>query len=777
MQLDKELKTLNTSQLKAVQHSGSPLLILAGAGAGKTKVITTKIAYLINSGIAAYKILAVTFTNKAAREMQERATHIIPESTQSSIKTFHSFGTWFLRRFYSGEELAKNFTIYDDSDSATLLSTCFQGIDKQTIKKWQRTISRAKDDFLLPEDIDDESPYAHIKQQYKEYQKKLRETGNADFGDLIMLPTLCLKQNPEIKKHIQNYFNVILVDEFQDTNNAQMELLKELYSEKTYLCVVGDDDQSIYKFRGASVSNILNFKNIFSNTEIIKLEKNYRSTPQILDVANSIIENNDERLGKTLQATRQAGIKPILFFEANQTMEAERVIELIYEDVVVNKNNYSDWAILYRTNYQSRNFETAFIKEHIPYKVIGSLRFFEREEIKDAISLLRFVLNIKDEISFRRIINKPARGIGNVSEAKILNAMTTKPTPNTNDLQLSFADEIILDENIFDDKNYLQNILVNLQSARLTKKTRTEAENFFKNIFYLRKVLKEKSFTNEKNILYNENKLKDKIEDKKYNLLFSSGLSEFVAKALEFLGLTEYYYKQDEISDTQKISNLQELVTMALSFDFDIDGLNNFLETISLDANATEDKTENVVSLITVHGTKGLEFDNVVITGLEENIFPISRKNSSTDIEEERRLMYVACTRARNKLFMTAVQNRMWAGQSTGMELSRFVKEIDEDLLTVKKFTDAYSVPFTKLKKNLHSFPKMIKPAQKNKKKNNTKWKKGVVVFSNDAGFGKITSSEIIDGELVIEVRFESGERKVFFPAYNVASLEIVCEK
>ncbi|MEL3908489.1 MAG: ATP-dependent helicase [Treponemataceae bacterium] len=765
MQLDKELKTLNDSQLKAVQHSGSPLLILAGAGAGKTKVITTKIAYLINNGIAAYKILAVTFTNKAAREMQERATLLVPESTQSSIKTFHSFGAWFLRRFYSGDELAENFTIYDDTDSATLLSTCFQGIDKQIIKKWQQTISRAKDDFILPEDIDAESPYAKIKQQYSAYQKKLRETGNVDFGDLIMLPALCLKQNPEIKKHLQNYFKVILVDEFQDTNTAQMELLKELVSEKMYLCVVGDDDQSIYKFRGASVSNILNFKNIFPKTKIIKLEKNYRSTPQILDVANSIIKNNEERLGKTLQPVRRAGIKPILFFEANQTMEAERVIELIYEDVIVNKNNYSDWAILYRTNYQSRNFETAFLKEHIPYKVIGSLRFFEREEIKDAIAFLRFVLNLKDEVSFRRIINKPARGIGSVSKVKILNAMTAKPNLSTAALQLSFVDETIFNEkNSSDDKNYLQNILVNLKSSTLTKKTRAEAEKFFKNIFYLRKVLKEKSFANE-----------NKTEGKKYNLLFSSGLSEFVAKALEISGLTEYYYNQDEISDSQKIGNLQELVTMALPFSFDNEGLNNFLETISLDATTTQaEEDNNFVSLITVHGTKGLEFDNVVITGLEENIFPINRKNSFTDIEEERRLMYVACTRARNRLFMTAVQNRMWAGRSTEMELSRFVKEINEDLFVVKNFANIYSTSFTKLKKTVHSFPKTIKPAQKNKEEHNTKWKKGVIVFSNDAGFGKITRSEIIDGELVIEVKFESGERKVFFPAYNVASLEIV---
>ena len=778
MNLENVLEHLNDEQRQAVKHQGTPLLILAGAGAGKTKVITTKIAYLIANGVPPFKILAVTFTNKAAREMYERATALVSESSQSSIKTFHAFGAWFLRKFYAANDLAQNFSIYDDSDSATLLGTCFPGTDKQTIKKWQRKISRAKDDFIFPEDITVNSPYADIKVQYAAYQKKLRDTGNADFGDLIMLPAQCLKTNADIKKHVHNFFSVILVDEFQDTNIAQMELLKELTSEKTYLCVVGDDDQSIYKFRGASVSNILSFQHTFAHTQIIKLEKNYRSTPQILNVANSIIKHNDGRLGKTLQATRSAGIKPILFVEANQTMEAERVIELIYNDVQRNKKKYSDWAILYRTNYQSRNFETAFLKDHIPYKVVGSLKFYEREEIKDSIAFLRFTVNIKDEVSFRRIINKPLRGIGPVSQDKILAAMNRSFAPSSHEpepheaLALNFektdsehlaGNNVGAVDDVFDDTVLQHRILTNIAATSLSKKIKREAERFFTTVFSLRKMLTEKKFD-------------AALGDEKSMLQFSSGLSQFVAAALIISKLADYHKSQDEISDSQKLSNLQELVTMAVSFELSTEGLSSFLETLSLDASTTDDETvTDAVTLITVHGTKGLEFPNVVITGLEENIFPITKSGEEADIEEERRLMYVACTRAKQTLFMTAVENRMWAGRFSHMDLSRFIDEIDPALITVRNYADSAAPSFSKLKKTGLSFPKMIpSAAKKAPSETETKWKKGVIVYSDDSGFGKIISSDIISGEHVIEVRFESGERKVFLPAYNVASLEIV---
>ena len=778
MNLDEALQSLNNEQLQAVKHTGTPLLILAGAGAGKTKVITTKIAQLIQSGMPANKILAVTFTNKAAREMKERAAALVHESSQSSIKTFHSFGSWFLRKFYSSNDIAQNFSIYDDVDSASLLSSCFPGTDKQTIKLWQRKISRAKDDFILPDDINAGSPYADIKTPYAAYQKKLRETGNADFGDLILLPAQCLKKDADIKKHIGNFCNVILVDEFQDTNIAQMELLKELVTSKTYLCVVGDDDQSIYKFRGASVSNILSFKTIFENTEIIKLEKNYRSTPEILQVANSIIKNNDGRLGKILKPTRSAGIKPIMFVEANPTMEAARVIELLYDDVVRNKKKYSDWAILYRTNYQSRNFETAFLKEHIPYKVVGSLKFYEREEIKDAISLLRFLLNINDEVAFRRVINKPLRGIGEASQDKILVALNdnSKTFDTIFELQFDSTDiENSTQKEKYNEQMMQQQILQKIRETSLSKKVKTETEKFFKTIFELQQYLSEDNSDTENDSFANKNSL----QEKDALLQFSTGLSKFVAKAITLSELAEYHKTQDDISDSQKIANLQELVSMAVHFEFSTEGLVSFLETLSLDASTTADENEtDAVTLITVHGTKGLEFNNVVITGLEENIFPITKNGNDADIEEERRLMYVACTRAKNKLFLTAAENRIWAGRESHMEVSRFIDEIDSSLITMRNYQDAYKQSFTNFKKTPAVFPKMNFPFQNSKKdesaKPTTKWKKGAVVHSDDSGFGKIISSDYVNGELVIEVRFESGERKVYMPAYNTASLELV---
>lgn len=770
MSLDSELKTLNEEQRVAVLHSGSPLLILAGAGAGKTKVITTKIAYLVNQGIAAYKILAVTFTNKAAREMKERAIKLCPESSQSSIKTFHSFGAWFLRRFYSAEagRLADNFSIYDDDDCVMLLQTLFPSQNKQTLRKIYHKISRAKDDFLLPADIDESSQYADIKEVYELYQNKLRSIGNVDFGDLIMLPALCLQKNPVIKKQVQDYFTVILVDEFQDTNIAQMALLKEIANEKNYLCVVGDDDQSIYKFRGASISNILTFQKTFPHTKIIKLEKNYRSTPQILSVANSIIKNNENRLGKELQATRAAGIKPIVFLEANQTMEAERVAKLILDDVYKNKKHFADWAVLYRTNSQSRTFETKFLQEHIPYRVVGSLRFYEREEVKDSIALLRFIVNVRDEVSFRRIINKPARGIGAVSQDKILNALMydafshNKQTENNVQLLLQSSEETDPKNFIHDDAESYEKILERIKTVKLSKKVQSEVERFFKNIFILRESLIQERMPKSEN---------------KNILESSSGLSAFVAYAIELLGFSEYHQAQDEIQNSQKISNLQEIVSMAVNFDCNFDGLIEFLETISLDSTLTNEvESDDLVTLITVHGTKGLEFDNVVISGLEENIFPLSHAETIEDIEEERRLMYVACTRARNKLFMTLAHNRMWAGRASQMLASRFISEIDESLISTKTYLDAYNEvsKTTKQLKAKNTFPKTISLPNKNKNGLDTKWKKGSIVYSDDFGYGKITSCEDVNGTICFEVRFENKLRQVYFPAYNFIPLEIV---
>ncbi|MDL2230009.1 ATP-dependent helicase, partial [Treponema sp. OttesenSCG-928-L16] len=397
------LEILNSEQRRAVLHSGSPLLILAGAGSGKTRVITTKIAYLIReAGFAPESILAVTFTNKAAREMAERAQLIESRAANAMLRTFHSFGAWFLRR--NGAQLGLNskFTIYDDDDTVALLSSIAEDTPRAELKRTAHLIARAKDYFLSPGDAEleiiDHRP--EFRAIYTRYEQRLEQIGNVDFGDLIKKPVEILRSVPEVARRFHDRFKVIMVDEYQDSNVAQFALLKELAAPETYVCVVGDDDQSIYRFRGAEVRNILEFPERFPGTEIIRLEQNYRSTSPILDVASSVVDHNEGRLGKKLRAVRGTGKTPVLAYLPNQDQELEFCAELIEKSLGSaspgEKARYSDWAILYRMNAQSLGFETEFLRRRIPYRVVGSLKFYEREEVKDALALLSFMVNPRD---------------------------------------------------------------------------------------------------------------------------------------------------------------------------------------------------------------------------------------------------------------------------------------------------------------------------------------------------------------------------------------------
>jgi DNA helicase-2/ATP-dependent DNA helicase PcrA len=477
------LEMLNPEQREAVLHTGKSLLILAGAGSGKTRVITTKIAYLIRErGLDPRSILAVTFTNKAAAEMSERAYLIEPRARYAMLRTFHSFGAWFLRRYASLAGISSSFTVYDEDDMVSLLSALVKEQGGSTgqagsggkgggashsladVKLFAHQISRAKDYFLGPDDpelklINYRKDFQKI---YKRYEERLKEIGNADFGDLIKKPVEILRENPSVAQIMRDRFRVIMVDEYQDANIAQFTLLKELAGPDTHICVVGDDDQSIYRFRGAEVRNILEFPERFPNTDIIKLERNYRSTEPILKLASSVVDKNKDRLGKTLKAERGGGKLPVLAFLPNQDEEAAFAAEVIEASVnpkpakarsgvakpagaakdgpmkpqgspetaksgaaagaagPEKKVSYSDWAILYRTNAQSLGFETEFLRRRIPYRVVGSLKFYEREEIKDALALLSFLVNPRDEVAFRRVVNKPARGVGGVTIDKIV---------------------------------------------------------------------------------------------------------------------------------------------------------------------------------------------------------------------------------------------------------------------------------------------------------------------------------------------------------------------
>ncbi|MDR2468466.1 MAG: ATP-dependent helicase, partial [Spirochaetaceae bacterium] len=632
------LDSLNSNQREAVYHTGKPLLILAGAGSGKTRVITSKIAYMIcEKNVRPWSILAVTFTNKAAREMSSRAAQIEPRAAESMMRTFHSFGAWFLRRNAGAAGLDANFTIYDDDDSVSLLNTVINK-RKEDVRLFAHQIARAKDRNLnYNDDLSEINGSAEFCEIYRRYEERLRQTGNVDFGDLIKKTVETLRSQPELAERIRQRFSTIMVDEYQDANVAQFELLRELYTKDNYLCVVGDDDQSIYRFRGAEVRNILDFPALFNDADIIKLEHNYRSTREILELAGSVVEHNRGRHGKKLIAARGNGVKPQLFFVDNQESEAALCATLIKN--TVKTAHYADWAVLYRTNAQSLGFEKEFLLRKIPYRIVGSLKFYEREEIKDALALLAFMLNPRDEVNFRRIINKPARGIGAVTIDKILDERWNEEGWNIEMTLRRIAPE-------------------------LSVKARQGAADFLTVLEEGRSVLETQQPVLPENTA----------------VRFGEGLSICIATLIEKSGLAQWHKTRDEISGEQRLSNLQELVNTSVLYPASIEGVTAFLEHIELDRSLQEEKGDDRVTLITLHNTKGLEYKHVIMTGLEQGIFPRSDKKDS-DLEEERRLFYVGATRAMDTLFLVScAQRRMW-GQTMFMEPSIFVHEANREYL------------------------------------------------------------------------------------------------
>ena len=729
------LDVLNAEQRKAVLHAGNPLLILAGAGSGKTRVITTKIAYLIRElGVDPRSILAVTFTNKAAREMAGRARLIDERAESAMLRTFHSFGAWFLRRNGSLADLAPSFVIYDDDDTASLLGTIMEGIPRPEVKAMARNIARAKDYFLSPGDpeldlIDHRKLFRRI---YAEYEEKLARIGNVDFGDLIKKPVEILRNDASVAQRIRGRFRVILVDEYQDANIAQFELLKELCDSSTYVCVVGDDDQSIYRFRGAEVRNILEFPERFPGTDIIRLERNYRSIEPILRAASSVVDHNENRLGKTLRSERGPGKKPVLAFLPDQDEEAKFCAELIEntQKATVNKSNYSDWAILYRTNAQSLGFETEFLRRRIPYRVVGSLKFYEREEIKDALALLAFLVNPRDEVAFRRIVNKPSRGIGPASIERIIEGAQPENSGELNpgDLEAS-----------------LRRI-----KPELSAKARSGAEQFLKAIEAGRNALEKSEYKNADDASKDDKKPRaKKMSVNREGLQAGEGLSLCIVRLADESGLAEYHLSHDEIAGNQRLNNLQELANAASIYPANLAGLLEFLEHIELDR-AMEENTEgneNSVTLITLHNTKGLEFRKVIITGVEKGIFPRDDKTGD-DLEEERRLFYVGATRAMDELYLCSCRMRRMYGSTASMEPSLFLREIDKDCLRI-----VGSAPYG-----------FAAPGKGNSRKSagttssaDEYWQRGDKVFHDDYGYGEVREIRDSEDGPVVRVCFENG--------------------
>ncbi|WP_461255512.1 ATP-dependent helicase [Treponema sp. R80B11-R83G3] len=803
------LDTLNSEQRRAVLHAGKPLLILAGAGSGKTRVITTKIAWLIrDKGMDPRSILAVTFTNKAAREMAERAKQIDERAGDAMLRTFHSFGAWFLRRNGSLAGLDSGFVIYDDDDVVSLLSSVLENTPKADVKHYAHNISRAKDYFLTPDDpelaiIDHSKRFRDI---YKRYEERMAQIGNVDFGDLIKKPVEILRSQPEVARRFRERFRAIMVDEYQDANVAQFSLLKELCGADTYVCVVGDDDQSIYRFRGAEVKNILEFPDRFSGADIIRLEQNYRSTSNILKVASSVVDYNHDRLGKTLRAEKGDGPLPVLAYLPDQNEEASFCADKIIASVKKKETAWSDWAILYRTNAQSAGFETHFLRKNIPYRVVGSLKFYEREEIKDSIALLAFLVNPRDEVAFRRVVNKPTRGVGAVTVDKITetsieyggNLLDSSRALDCSAKARKGLNEFI--KVIEDAKKLLAPPAQTLEEENAKDLLAQSAQTLEEIVNDKTKNLTVKKSAKKK--LKAETQLPEKRSSRKQNELISGDkLSVLVTKIINDSGLAEYHRTQDDVTGNNKIGNLQELVNSASDYPQTYEGLAEFLENIELDRSmedkANADKSgdvQNAVTLITFHNTKGLEFKRVIMTGLEQGIFPREDKKDD-ELEEERRLFYVGATRAMDELYLTTCAERRMYGKTAQMQPSLFLREIDRNYLQIKEIEVTQSVvapqysggrPFIgrnfnplnpqNLRASGASRASGANSGANSELEKRAGWRRGQRLFHEDHGYGAVMGVMDSDEGPIVHVRFDSGQDKRFLSEHQGRAYEKIGE-
>lgn len=644
------LDNMNTEQSEAVRTTEGPLLIMAGAGSGKTRVLTHRIAYLLDEkGVSPYNVLAITFTNKAAREMKERVEKLVGEEAQVIwMSTFHSMCVRILRRDADRIGIERNFTILDPTDQKSVIKDVLktENIDSKRYdpRMFLSAISNMKNELKTVEDAEIEATdfmSDMVARVYAGYQRQLSRNEALDFDDLIMTTIKLFKRVPDVLEYYQNKFQYIHVDEYQDTNRAQYTLVKLLADKFKNLCVVGDSDQSIYGWRGADIQNILSFEEDYPNARTIFLEQNYRSTKVILNAANEVIKNNTERKPKGLWTANQEG-KKINYYQAqSESDEAQYVVKEIMRQQRENNKSFNDIAILYRTNAQSRVLEETFMKSNIPYTMVGGHKFYDRKEIKDLLSYLRLIANSNDDISLQRIINVPKRGIGPSSVEKI------QAYARQNDLSMFDA-------------------LAEADFIGLTKKVTKQAIDFYTLISNL---IQEQEFLE---------------------------VSEIVEEVLNKSGYKEMLERDQTLEARSRLENIEEFMSVPMDYEkntpLEEQSLINFLTDLSLVADIDEADIENGVTLMTMHSAKGLEFPVVFIMGMEESIFPHIRSILSDDdheMEEERRICYVAITRAEEELYLTHATSRTLFGKTQSNSASRFLKEIPEDLLNKPARTES----------------------------------------------------------------------------------------
>ena len=685
------IDNLNDKQKEAVLYNDGPLLIIAGAGAGKTKTLTTKIAYLIEENYAMpYNILAITFTNKAAKELKDRLYTLIGSlAKEVQVSTFHSFGLKLLRENFQALGYERNFVIMDSDDSLTVVKKILKDMNcdpkSYNPRAIRNKISSCKNEMMTPQVYERYaiSEYEKVVYQvYEKYEEKLRKNNSVDFDDLLLLPIKLFREHQDILERYQELYQYILIDEYQDTNEAQYILTKMISSKNRKITCVGDDSQSIYSFRGANYKNILNFEKDYKDAKTILLEENYRSTSNILDAANQVIRNNKQRKDKNLWTSRGAGEKIKYYRAFNEKDEAQYIIRKTKE--LVNKGvEYKDIAVLYRTNAQSRVIEEEMLKENIPYRVIGSFYFYSRKEIKDLIAYLRLIHNSKDNISLLRVINTPKRGIG----LKTIENLTE----------------------IADKKG------ISIYEAISSGK-----ELEFKNIIEKLKLISEELT-----------------------------LTELIDKVLDASGMKADLESEKSLESEIRLENLEEFKSITKSFEEreGLVSLEDFLLEISLISDVEEYKDDpNRISLMTVHSVKGLEFDHVFVVGMEEGIFPhMNSLMENSDLEEERRLCYVAITRAKDDLYLINARRRTLFGNEQINPVSRFINEINKDLLE----TNAEELPKKEEKINVGEMFR----------EDDVDYKVGDVVYHESFGTGKVV--EVTNTLISVAFKYPHGIKKL----------------